>query len=123
MIMRRLNAVVNDQQFIPAQSRERFRVAMTDHGSTILLPKLIERLRKNAPDSELVLSAVGTHLTRSLQVGSISTFAQTRFRLRWKVRSFSDSISFVSWTRANDQEPPTYVETIFTIAARDDPDR
>jgi len=102
MIMRRLNAVVNDQQFIPAQSRERFRVAMTDHGSTILLPKLIERLRKNAPDSELVLSAVGTHLTRSRQVGSISTFAQTRFRLRWKVRSFSDSISFVSWARANE---------------------
>src|SRR6266705_2750437 len=49
--------------------------------------------------------------------------SQKRFRLRWKVRSFSDSISFVSWTRVNDQEPPTYVETIFTIAARDDPDR
>src|SRR5258708_27009696 len=58
-IMRRLNAVVNDQEFAPAESRERFRVAMADHGSTILLPKLRERLRKKAPDSELVVSAVG----------------------------------------------------------------
>ncbi len=58
-IMRRLNALVNDQEFIPAQSRERFRIAMTDHGSTILLPNVLERLRRDAPDSELVLSAVG----------------------------------------------------------------
>src|SRR5262245_24254687 len=48
-IMRRLNAIVHDQEFTPAQSHERFRVAMTDHGSTILLPKLLERLRKQAP--------------------------------------------------------------------------
>src|SRR5439155_12154992 len=58
-IMRRLNAVVNDQEFSPAESRERFRVAMTDHSSTILLPKLLERLRRSAPHSELILSAVG----------------------------------------------------------------
>src|ERR1700756_6026034 len=45
-IMRRLNALVTDQEFIPARSRERFRVAMTDHGSTILLPKQLGRLRK-----------------------------------------------------------------------------
>src|SRR4029077_5464520 len=57
-IMRRLNALVNDQEFIPAQ---RFRIAMTDHGSTILLPNVLERLRRDAPDSELVLSAAGPH--------------------------------------------------------------
>src|SRR5260370_900088 len=70
-IMRRLNAVVNDQEFIPAQSRERFRMAMTDHGSTILLPKLLERLRKNAPDSELVLSAVGPQTYDEVAAGRI----------------------------------------------------
>src|SRR6266566_8697057 len=70
-IMRRLNAVVNDQEFIPAESRERFRVAMTDHGSTILLPKLLERLRKNAPDSELVLSAVGPQTFDEVAAGRI----------------------------------------------------
>ncbi len=70
-IMRRLNAVVNDQEFIPAESRERFRVAMTDHGSTILLPKLLERLRKNAPDSELVVSAVGPQTYDEVAAGRI----------------------------------------------------
>ena len=55
-IIRRLNALVNDQEFIPAQSRERFRIAITDHGSTILLPNVLERLRRDAPDSELVIS-------------------------------------------------------------------
>jgi hypothetical protein len=33
--MRLLDAIVNDEEFTPAKSRERFRVAMTDHGSTI----------------------------------------------------------------------------------------
>src|ERR1700741_3536995 len=48
-IMRRLNALVDDQEFIPAQSRERFRIAMTDHGSTTLLPTRPERLLGAAP--------------------------------------------------------------------------
>jgi DNA-binding transcriptional LysR family regulator len=71
MIMRRLDAIVHDQEFIPAQSRERFRVAMTDHGSTILLPNLLERLRKSAPDSELILSAVGPHTNDEVAAGRI----------------------------------------------------
>jgi len=58
-IMRRLQAIVRDEEFTPAQSQERFRVAMSDHGSTILLPALLERLRKEAPQSELVVSATG----------------------------------------------------------------
>jgi DNA-binding transcriptional LysR family regulator len=70
-IMRRLNALVNDQEFIPAQSRERFRIAMTDHGSTILLPNVLERLRRDAPDSELVLSAVGPHTYDEVAAGRI----------------------------------------------------
>jgi DNA-binding transcriptional LysR family regulator len=70
-IMRRLNALVNDQEFIPGQSRERFRIAMTDHGSTILLPDLLQRLRKNAPDSELVVSAVGPQTYDEVAAGRI----------------------------------------------------
>jgi DNA-binding transcriptional LysR family regulator len=70
-IMRRLSTVVNDQEFTPAESRERFRVAMTDHGSTILLPKLLERLRRNAPHSELILSAVGPDTFDEVAAGRI----------------------------------------------------
>jgi DNA-binding transcriptional LysR family regulator len=70
-IMRRLNALVNDQEFIPGQSRERFRMAMTDHGSTILLPNLLERLRREAPDSELIVSAVGPHTHDEVAAGRV----------------------------------------------------
>ena len=70
-IMRRLNAIVHDQEFTPAQSRERFRVAMTDHGSTILLPNVLARLRKDAPHSELILSAVGPDTFDKVAAGRI----------------------------------------------------
>jgi DNA-binding transcriptional LysR family regulator len=70
-IMRRLNALVNDQEFVPAQSRERFRIAMTDHGSTILLPNVLERLRRDAPYSELALSAAGPHTYEEVAAGRI----------------------------------------------------
>jgi len=70
-IMRRLDAIVHDDEFTPARSRERFRVAMTDHGSTVLLPKLIEELRKEAPHSELVLSAVGPQTFDDVAAGRI----------------------------------------------------
>jgi DNA-binding transcriptional LysR family regulator len=70
-IMRRLNALVNDQEFVPAQSRERFRMAMTDHGSTILLPNMLERIRRDAPDSELVVSATGPHTHDEVAAGRI----------------------------------------------------
>src|ERR1700732_1004380 len=70
-IMRRLNVLVNDQEFIPGQSRERFRIAMTDHGSTILLPNVLERLRRDAPDSELILSAVGSQTYDEVAAGRI----------------------------------------------------
>jgi DNA-binding transcriptional LysR family regulator len=53
-IMRRLQAIVRDEEFTPAQSQERFRVAMSDHGSTILLSALLQRLRKEAPQSERI---------------------------------------------------------------------
>src|SRR5207253_3594609 len=37
-IMGRLGAMVQREEFSPSRSQERFRVARTDHGSTILLP-------------------------------------------------------------------------------------
>jgi DNA-binding transcriptional LysR family regulator len=56
-IMGRLDAMVNGEEFSPARSEERFRVAMTDHGSTILLPALLPRVRKAAPDAKLQVFA------------------------------------------------------------------
>jgi DNA-binding transcriptional LysR family regulator len=70
-IMRRLNALVKDQEFIPAESREHFRLAMTDHGSTILLPNLLEQLRRDAPHSELVVSPAGPQTHDEIAAGRI----------------------------------------------------
>jgi DNA-binding transcriptional LysR family regulator len=70
-LMRRLEAMVQGEEFSPARSQERFRVAMTDHGSTILLPVLLQRMRKAAPDARLELSAWRTEAYEDVAAGRI----------------------------------------------------
>ena len=41
--------------FVPADSQRTFRVAMSDYGAAIVLPKLLVQLRKQAPDTSLVV--------------------------------------------------------------------
>ncbi len=55
-LMPRLEAMVRGTDFDPAQSRERFRVALTDHASAVLLPSLVARVRKAAPSVEVEVS-------------------------------------------------------------------
>src|SRR5256886_202909 len=70
-IMRRLETMVQGEEFSPARSEERFRVAMTDHGSTILLPVLLQRIRKAAPDARLEVSAWRTQAYEDVTAGRI----------------------------------------------------
>src|SRR5258708_8064253 len=70
-IMGRLGAMVQGEEFYPARSQERFRVAMTDHGSTILLPALLERVRKAAPHARLEISAWRTQAYEDVVAGRI----------------------------------------------------
>ena len=70
-IMGRLAAMVQGEEFYPARSQERFRVAMTDHGSTILLPALLERVRKAAPHARLEISAWRTQAYEDVVAGRI----------------------------------------------------
>src|SRR6478609_11350705 len=70
-IMRRLETMVQGEEFSPARSQERFRVAMTDHGSTILLPVLLERVRKAAPHARLEVSAWNTKAYEDVVAGRI----------------------------------------------------
>jgi len=49
----RLEAMVRGEEFDPARSQERFRVAMTDHGLMVLMPPLMERLRNSAKDAKV----------------------------------------------------------------------
>jgi DNA-binding transcriptional LysR family regulator len=46
----RLEAMVQGEQFDPSRSRERFRLAMTDHASMIILPALMDQIRAVAPN-------------------------------------------------------------------------
>ena len=78
-------------------------MALTDHGSTILLPSLLERLRKDAPHSELILSAVGPDTFDEVAAGRIDlSLCAEGVRRRWKTRLSSTSILSVSLARANE---------------------
>src|ERR1700722_1471102 len=46
----RLEAMVQGERFDPLRSRERFRLAMTDHASMIILPALMNQIRAIAPN-------------------------------------------------------------------------
>src|SRR5882724_11068988 len=70
-IMGRLAAMVQGEEFYPAGSQERFRVAMTDHGSAIVLPALLERVRKAAPHARLEISAWRTQAYEDVVAGRI----------------------------------------------------
>jgi DNA-binding transcriptional LysR family regulator len=45
-LMPRLEAMVKGEKFDSARSQARFRVAMTDHAATVLMPPLVSRIRK-----------------------------------------------------------------------------
>src|SRR5437867_10850163 len=47
-LMPRLEAMVRREEFDPARSQERFRVAMTDHAVRVLMPPPRERIRTAA---------------------------------------------------------------------------
>src|SRR4051812_39826091 len=56
-LMPRLEAMVRGEDFEPAQSQERFRIALTDHASAVLIPPLLQRVRAAAPNATLEVSA------------------------------------------------------------------
>jgi DNA-binding transcriptional LysR family regulator len=56
-IISRLEAMVQEEEFCPARSQEHFRVAMTDHGTTMLMPPLMERIRSAATNVRIEESA------------------------------------------------------------------
>src|SRR5438477_12974795 len=61
-IMRRLETMVQGEEFSPARSQERFRVALTDHASLILMPMLLARIRRAAPHVRVEVSAWRTQV-------------------------------------------------------------
>src|SRR5882672_6338244 len=55
-LMPRLEAMVRGEEFDPARSQERFRVAMTDHAAAMLMPPLLRRVRAAATNVKVEVS-------------------------------------------------------------------
>jgi DNA-binding transcriptional LysR family regulator len=67
----RLEAIVGGEKFDPSRSQDRFRVAMTDHATMILLPMILQRVRRAAPHARLELSAWRTEAYEDVAAGRI----------------------------------------------------
>ena len=72
-LMPRLAAMVQGEEFDPARSQERFRVAMTDHASMILLPSLADRIKRAAVQVKLEVSAWRAQALEDVAAGRIDT--------------------------------------------------
>jgi DNA-binding transcriptional LysR family regulator len=71
-LMPRLEALVRGEDFDPARNQERFRVAMTDHASLVLMPSLMQRIRFAASGVTVEASAGMIECMKMwLQEGSI----------------------------------------------------
>jgi len=72
-LMPRLAAMVRGEEFDPARSQERFRVAMTDHAAMVLMPPLMERIRTAAANVQVDASAWNDRVYEDVAAGRIDT--------------------------------------------------
>src|SRR5438270_4599691 len=72
-LMPRLEAMVRGEEFDPARSQERFRVAMTDHAAMVLMPPLMEHIRTAAANAHVDASAWIDGVAEEVAAGRIDT--------------------------------------------------
>ncbi len=72
-LMPRLQAMVRGEDFDPRRSEERFRVAMTDHASMVLMPPLMEHMRTAAGNVRVDASAWHDRVYEDVAAGRIDT--------------------------------------------------
>jgi DNA-binding transcriptional LysR family regulator len=70
-LMPRLEALVRGEEFEPEKTRERFRIAVTDHASAILMPPLLERARRAAPNATVEVSVWGGRAYEDVTAGRL----------------------------------------------------
>src|SRR5580692_4063725 len=79
----RLEAMVQGEKFDPSRSRERFRLAMTDHASMIILPALMNQIRAIAPNVRVEAFAWNNQRYEEVKAGrldaALSAEAAPRF--------------------------------------------
>src|SRR5947199_6493681 len=72
-LMPRLEGMVRGEEFDPARSPERFRVAITDHAAMVLMPPLMERIRTAAANVHVDASAWNDRVYEEVAAGRIDT--------------------------------------------------
>jgi DNA-binding transcriptional LysR family regulator len=72
-LMPRLEAMVRGEQFDPARSHVRFRMAMTDHAAMVLMPQLVQRIRGAGADVNVHPSAWNDLVHEEIVAGRIDT--------------------------------------------------
>jgi len=70
-LLPRLESVVEGVDFDPARSQERFRVALTDHASAVLLPSVLTRVRRAAPHAKVEVSPWRTEAYEDVAAGRL----------------------------------------------------
>jgi len=70
-LLPRLESVVGGVDFDPARSQERFRVALTDHASAVLLPSVLTRVRRAAPHVKVEVSPWRTEAYEDVAAGRL----------------------------------------------------
>jgi DNA-binding transcriptional LysR family regulator len=73
-LLPQLENMVRGEKFNPAQSREVFRMAMSDHASMIVLPSLLASMRKAATHVKLEVSASRADTFEDVAAGRINTY-------------------------------------------------
>jgi DNA-binding transcriptional LysR family regulator len=67
-----LSAVLRgDAAFDPATARRTFRIGTSDYVELVLMPRLVERLRRTAPNIDLWLYSVADHGDEALAAGTV----------------------------------------------------
>jgi DNA-binding transcriptional LysR family regulator len=72
-LMPRLEALVRGERFDPVRSRERFRVALTDHASAVLLAPLLQRVRTEAANVNVDVSVWHSRVYEDVAAGRLDT--------------------------------------------------
>jgi DNA-binding transcriptional LysR family regulator len=70
--LRQLQAAFDQRTFVPAEAERTFRLSMSPHASTVLLPSLLERLRRTAPGVRIrILAKNNTRIVPMLDSNEI----------------------------------------------------
>ena len=70
-LLPRISAMVRGETFDPVQSQEKFRISMTDYAALVLLPELVKRLKKAAPQAKLEISTHHERVPEDVESGRI----------------------------------------------------